>query len=206
MHINLSLILPAAAVLAFAGCDQQTKLTVEQVAEQTRKLTVLQENQARQVAQLQAQLTELGPRFDKMNSAYFEKSYTDAFFFHTNTLYLILAVDRQIESALKAVENKQQAEQNRTYVYHTNLLALMQDSRAETIAAVLEQQAKLETNVVKESRQIASGLMRQIQTLAPDADELAWRKQLAADLRQIKSELALVKAALAPAGPPAKVP
>lgn len=206
MKKGLIHILLAGAVLAFVGCDNQTKLTMEQIAEQTRKLTVLQENQAKQIAQLQAQLAELGPRLDNMNSAYFEKSYTDAFFFHTNTLYLLLAVDRQIESALKAVETKQQTEHDLAYFYHTNLLASLRDYQVETKAAFLDQTKQLATNIINDSHQIAAALAEQVQGLAPDEKELARRQQLVDDLLQIKADLAQIKARFAITNLPAAKP
>ena len=44
-------------------------------------------------------------------------------------------------------------------------------------------------------------LMNQIKLLVPDADEIARRKELAADVAEIKRELAQIKAQLAPPAP-----
>ena len=72
------------------------------------------------MAAIQTQLTALTPALDKINNSYFEKSHEDAFFFHTNTLYLLLTVDRKIEAQLQVAETERQADSSLAYYYHTN--------------------------------------------------------------------------------------
>ena len=199
-----------AALLLSAGCDKQTKLTTEKIAEQTRKLTELQEIHAKQLAQLQEQLKALGPMLDKMSGAYFEKSYSDALFFHTNTLYMLLAVDRQIETELKAAEAARTAEHAQVYSYHTNQTDLML-GHANQIKELLAAEAeRTRTNVNAENWRTAATfskeLAKQIQAVAPDADEIARRQQMAADLERIKADLALIKARLGVTNPAANAP
>ena len=100
-HKYLLLSLVGAALLC--GCDKQTKLNME-------KMVLIQQNQSKQLATIQAQLTAVAPMLDKVNGYYFEKSHDDAFFFHTNTLYLTLTVGRKIESRLQVAETDREAE------------------------------------------------------------------------------------------------
>jgi len=51
------------------------------------------------------------------------------------------------------------------------------------------------------SAAVTDALMNQLKLLVPDADEIARRKELAADVAEIKRELAQIKAQLAPPAP-----
>ena len=212
-----------AGAFFVGGCDKQTKLNVEKTAEQTQKLMVLQGIQSKQLAVIQSQLTSLAPTLDKVNGSYFEKNHEDAIFFHTNQLYMLLLVDRKIESELHTADTERQADHAQAYAYHTNLTETMylcaaqienilaaEEGRMQTnIAlstaqiedALTEQESRLETNINTETKRLnvalGNELIKQIQVLAPDAAELSRRKQLADGLAQIKVELAQIKAQLA---------
>jgi hypothetical protein len=192
MKIKMLLILLAGTALISSGCNKELKQTTGKIAEQTQVLTALQEKQAQQISLLQTQLVALGPMLDEMSSARFQKSYADALFFHTNTLFLLLAVDRQIEAELKAAEARQQTEHDLVYSYHTNQLSLLQTNDVQFKEALLAQQSQLQTNI----NAIGAMLSQQIEALAPDAAEISRRQQIAADLDQIKLDLTQIKARL----------
>jgi hypothetical protein len=206
------LITVAGAVL-FCGCDNQTKMNTEKIAVLSQKLLLLQEFQTKQLTALQSQLASLEPKLDKMNGSYFEKSHEDAIFFHTNTLYLLLLVDRKIEAELQTAETERQAEQALTGAYQTNLVDLMILGNTQIQNSITGQGNRLETNingVNAETRRVSAALSeelaKQIRLLAPDAAELTQRRQMAADLVQIKSELSQIKAQLANTNSPITPP
>ena len=179
----------------------------------SQKLLLLQEFQTKQLTALQSQLASLEPKLDKMNGSYFEKSHEDAIFFHTNTLYLLLLVDRKIEAELQTAETERQAEQALTGAYQTNLVDLMILGNTQIENTITGQGNRLETNingVNAETRRVSAALsdelVKQIRLLAPDAAELTQRRQMAADLAQIKSELSQIKAQLANTNSPITPP
>jgi len=171
---------------------------------------------------LQSQLTSLAPTLDRMNSAYFEKSRDDGFFYHTNTLYLLLMMGKSLEAHLKASDRERDAENSRVYAYHTNELEMSQLNLAQLLDAVARQESRLDETVTNleswtqdamtkqenrmedkinaETRRagatMSAELQNQIKLLAPDAAETARRRQLEADVAQIKHELELIKAQL----------
>ena len=189
----------AAAALLVCGCDKQAKINSAKIDILTRNLLQFEQAQAKQTAAVQAQLTALEPMLDKMNDYYFEKSHDEAFFFHTNTLYLVLAVDKKIEAQLQVADTERVAQNAQTYGYYTNqmgMLFLLQD-------ALAGQEGRITDKVNAETKQLSAAatdaLMNQIKLLVPDADEIARRKELAADVAEIKRELEQIKAQLAPA-------
>ena len=147
---------------------------------------------------------------DKMNGSFFEKSHEDAFFFHTNTLYLLLTVDRKIEAELQAAAAEQQTEHALAYAYQTNLTDLISVYTTQIMDALNSQEGRLETNVNAETRRMGVGLSvelaSRIRSLAPDAAEIARRQQVTADLTQLKSDLDRIKARMGITNLPATRP
>ena len=76
----------------------------------SQNIIQFEQNQAKQMAAIQSQLTSLAPRLDQINSSYFAKNRDDEFFYHTNTLYLLLMVDKKIEAHLQVADTKSEAE------------------------------------------------------------------------------------------------
>jgi hypothetical protein len=195
-------ILPglAVVVLLFCGCNKQAKINSAKIDILTRNILQFEQAQARQTAAFQSQLTALEPMLDKMNDYYFEKSHDEAFFFHTNTLYLVLAVDKKIESQLQVAETDRTAQNAQTYSYYTNQMGTL-FAIQDTLAG---QEGRITDKVNAETKQAGAAateaVLNQIKLLVPDADEIARRKELAADVAEIKSELAQLKAQLAPPG------
>ena len=85
-------------ILFLCGCNKQAKINSQKIDDLSRRITLLEQNQARQMQILQTELNELAPELNKVNSTYFEKDRDAALFFHTNTLYLLLTIGKQIET------------------------------------------------------------------------------------------------------------
>ena len=209
MKQNYFLVMFAGAVL-FCGCDKQAKLNGEKIEAVSQRLARLEQLQVMQMTNLQSGLTSLAPMLDKINGTYFEKSKEDAFFFHTNTLYLLLTVDRKIEAELQVADRERQAEHDLAYYYHTNETDTMYFILAQMQSALDAQAARIVQSVNAQSQasiqSLSNELVKQIKLSAPDEADLAWRRQLAADVAQIKRDLEALRnrpAATNPAPPPA---
>lgn len=193
------LLLTLAGTAFLCGCDKQAKINSAKIDILTRNLLQFEQTQAKQAAVVQAQLTALEPMLDKMNDYYFEKNHDEAFFFHTNTLYLVLAVDKKIEAQLQVAETDRAAQNAQAYGYFTNQMGTLfaiQDALAGQEGRITD---KVNAETKQASAAATDALMNQIKLLVPDADEIARRKELAADVAEIKRELGQIKAQLAPA-------
>jgi hypothetical protein len=161
----------------------------------------LQQSQAKQIAAIQSQLASLAPQLDKINNFYFEKARDDALSYHTNTLYLLLAVDKNIESELQIADTEREAASSLVYAYHTNEMDSLHFYAAQIQDAVLSQARQIEDKVNSESKRVRADLSdeltKQIKLAAPDPTEIARRRQLEADVAQIKRDLARIVAQLA---------
>ncbi len=195
-------------LLALCGCEKQAKLNSQKIDLLTDKLAQQEQQQSKQLAVLQTQLAMLAPQLDKETSAYFEKNRDYALFFHTNTLFLLLTIGKQIEAQLTAADAARAEQNEHAYHYHTNQL-----STAYLCAAQIEEELtaltkKLEEKITAETRQTAAGLSNALanritSATAPDATEIAWRKQIEAQTAQIQRELQAIRALLAATNPPA---
>ncbi len=196
-----SLLLPALAGAALlCGCDKQVKINSAKIELLTQNILQFEQSQAKQLAALQTQLNNLAPTLDKMNDAYFEKNHDQAFFFHTNTLYLILMVDKKIEAQLQVADGERAAQSTLAYSYYTNQMAALFLGNEQIQSALTNQASRMEEQVNAETRRVSAAaseeLLTQIKRLAPEAAEIARRKELAADVAEIKSELTHIKAQL----------
>jgi len=206
--INYLFVFAVAALLC--GCGKQNKINAQKIDVLSQKVAALQQDEARQLAAIQSELTALAPMLEQTNSYYFAKSYEDAFFFHTNTLYLLLTVDRKIESELQEADLKREAESSLAFLYHTNQLGALALSTAQIQDALAGQEGRLETNITVQTRQLLAALgddlENQIKAAAPDAAETARQAQLAADVAQMKLDLDLIMARLKITNSPAVGP
>lgn len=195
---NLFLLLAVAALIC--GCDKQTKINTAKIDALSQQVVALQQIQAKQLTDIQTQLTALAPAMDRINGTYFEKNHEDAFFFHTNTLYLLLLVERKIETQLQTAETERRAEHDLAFGYHTNELAMMSLCATQITEALAGQATQIEAGVNAGTKQIvaafADELVEQIKASAPDAAEISRQKQLAADVAQIKSDLTQIRTRL----------
>jgi hypothetical protein len=188
----------AGIALLFCGCDKQARINSAKIDLLARNLLQFEQNQAKQSAAVSAQLTALEPMLDKMNDYYFEKNHDEAFFFHTNTLYLVLAVDKKIESQLQVADTERAAQNAQEYGYYTNQMATLfaiQDALAGQEGRITD---KVNAETKQASAAATDALLNQIKLLVPDADEIARRKALAADMAEIKRELGQIRAQLNP--------
>lgn len=194
----LLLSLTSAAVLC--GCGKQTKINGEKIELLSQKIVQLEQNQSKQLAVIQSQLTSLAPMLDKMNNYYFEKNHDDAFFYHTNTLYLLLTVGQKIESQLQVADTERAAQNSLAYSYNTNQTAAMFLCTAQIEDAMTGQESRIENNVNAETRRettaLGDELVKQIKLSAPDAAETARLKEMEADVAQMQRDLDLIKARL----------
>jgi hypothetical protein len=215
-------LLSLTGAVLLCGCDKETKINTEKIEILSEKMLQFQESQAKQMQLFQTQLTELAPMLDKMNGIYFEKTRDDALFYHTNTLFLLLTVDKNIESELGVADAKQEAQNLQVQDYHTNEMdamrlhaAQIQDAIAAQEggirSAMAGQESRIEDNVNAQTRQVGANLgdelLKQIKLSAPDAAEIARLKEMAADMAQIKRDIEQIKAQLAQmTNPPAARP
>jgi hypothetical protein len=209
------ILLPAlAGAVLLCGCDRQTKLNTEKIEILSQRMVQLQEAQAKQMAVFQTQLTQLAPMMDKMNNIYFEKTHDDALFFHTNTLYLLLTVDKKIESQLQVADTERAADSALAYSYHTNEMDMLHFYNTQIQDAMTTQEKRIEDNfnaANAETRQVNTNLsdelLKQIKLSAPNPAETARLKEMADDLAQIKQTLDALKAQLGQiTSPPAARP
>ena len=190
------LLFPLAGAVLLCGCNKQAKLNGEKIEALSQEVARLEQNQLREITALQTQLTALTPALDRINNSYFEKSHEDAFFFHTNTLYLLLTVDRKIEAQLQVAETERQADSSLAYYYHTNQTDTMYFCVAQIESALEAQQAQIVDKVNTQTRVTGDQLAGQIKLLIPDEAEIARRKELADDMSEIKRDLDEIKVQL----------
>ena len=186
-------LLPFILVALLCGCDKQTKINSAKIDLLSRNIIQYEQNQSKQMAVIQSQLTSLAPMLDKMNDFYFEKSHDEAFFFHTNTLYLLLTVDKKIEAHLQLADTERESQAALAYSYYTNQMGVL--------FAVQDTLNNQETNIVNkvnaEALRLDGELLQQIRLATPDAAETARRQQLAADAAEIKRVLAQIELQIA---------
>ena len=199
MQKTFLLFLLAGTVL-LCGCDKQAKINNQKIDILSQKMVQLENNQSAQMAVLQSELTSLAPMLNKMNDTYFEKNRDDAFFFHTNTLYLLLTIGKQIETQLAVAEAERKAETSLLYGYHTNQLDSMVFCTMQIEDAMAAQESNIENQVNAETRQVGAAvgdeLLDQIKSSAPDPDDMARRRKLEADVAQMQRDLDAIKARL----------
>ncbi|HEY5345982.1 MAG TPA: hypothetical protein VIK62_06525 [Verrucomicrobiae bacterium] len=182
-------LLSLVGVTLLCGCDKQTKINSAKIDLLSRNIIQYEQNQSKQMAVVQSQLTSLAPMLDKMNDFYFEKSHDEAFFFHTNTLYLLLTVDKKIEAHLQLADTERESQNALAYSYYTNQMGALYAVQD----ALAVQETNIENKVNAETLRIGGELLQQIRLATPDAAEVARRQQLAADAAEIKRVLGQIE-------------
>jgi hypothetical protein len=203
-------LLPLAGAVLLCGCGKQAKINSEKIEALSQKIVQLEQNQAKQMAVIQSELASLAPMLDRMNNSYFAKNHEDEFFYHTNTLYLLLTVDKKIESQLQIADLERASENSLAYYYHTNQTDTMYFCLAQIRDALAGQESRIEDNVNAETKKVGANLsdalLKQIKLSVPDAAENARRREMEADVAQIKRDLAAIKARLETTNQPAARP
>ncbi len=197
-----------AIIIALCGCDKQAKINSQKIDILSDKIVHQEQIQSKQLALLQAQMAMLAPQLDKETSAYFEKNHDYALFFHTNTLFLLITIGKQIEAQLQAADVARTEQNSRTYSYHTNQIGTAYLCAAQIEEELTALTKRLEEKINAETRQtsanMSNALMNQIErSTAPTPLELAWRKQVESELAQIQHELDAIKTRLVSTNPPA---
>ena len=199
-------LFPLTGAVLLCGCNQQTKLNGEKIEVLSQRIVQLEQSQTRQMAAIQSQLAALTPALDKINGSYFEKSHEDAFFFHTNTLYLLLTVDRKIEAQLHVAEAERQADSALAYYYHTNQNDTMYFCVAQIENTLEGMESRMMDKMSAQTKESGDRILGQIKLLAPDQAEIARRQELTAEVSQIKRELEQIMARLNLTNPPSAQP
>jgi hypothetical protein len=205
---KIYLLLSLSGTVLLCGCDRQAKINSQKIDILSQRLVQLEQAQSRQMALLQTQLISLAPELDKMNNSYFEKNRDDALFFHTNTLYLLLTIGRQIATQLQTADAEREAQNSLVYSYHTNQISTTYLGAAQIEDAMTGQESRIEDNINAETRRVSmalnDALLTQIKlSSAPDAAEIARRKVMEAEVAQIQLDLDAIKARLAITSQPA---
>lgn len=211
MHKNRFFLLWFLAAVCLCGCNKQAKINSQKIDELSQRITRLEQNQAKQMQVLQAELTELAPELNKVNSAYFEKDRDAALFFHTNTLYLLLTIGKQIETQLQLADSEREAQNSLEYAYHTNELSALYICTAQVSQSLIEEQKVIVDSVNAETRNLTAdsqaAVLQSIQTsTAPDPALLPWRQSIQADLARLEQKLDLINNRLASTNLPANLP
>ncbi len=206
-------LLAFTGAVLLCGCDKQAKINSEKIQILSQSIVQLEQNQARQMTALQTQLASLAPMLDKINDFYFEKSHDDAFFYHTNTLYLLLTVDKKIESQLQVAETERAADSSLAYYYHTNqtdtiyfcagqIRDVLTGLETRLRDAMDSQEKRIDDNVNAQTSHanaaLRDELLKQIKLSSPDPAAVAQLKVMAADVAQIKRDLAAINTKLGP--------
>jgi hypothetical protein len=178
------------------GCDKQTQVNTEKIQALSQKIIQLQQNQAKELAALQSQLASLPPMLDKMDSYYYAKGHDDALFYHTNSLQLLLAVDRKISAEFRDASTERETANSLAYYYHTNQTDTMFFCAAQVEDTIAGQEKRIEDTVNAETRRVGGDVQQQVKTLAPDKAEIARQTEMEADIVQIKRDLEVIKARL----------
>ncbi len=230
---KIHFLLPLAAAL-LGGCGKQTKINSEKIQLLTQNIIQFEQGQSRQLAAMQTQMAALVPLLDRMNNAYFEKNRDAELLYHTNTLFLLLMVDKKIEAHLEEADTERQAQSAQAFAYHTNDIYVMQFYTAQLLDALAGeesrmqeamtnqesrlrdalagQESRLADKVNAETRRVGDNLgdalLKQIKlSSAPDPVETARRKGMEADMAEIKRELEQIKMQLGQmTNPPAARP
>ena len=192
--------------LLLVGCDKQAKINSQKIDILSEKIAHQDQIQSGQMKLLQAQMALLAPQLDKETSAYFEKNHDYALFFHTNTLFLLLTIGKQIEAQLSAADVARTAHDSQTYNFHTNELGTLYLCAAQIEEALNGQQNRMAEGINAETRRVSevlsNALLEQIKLSAtPDAAEIARRGKLEAIVVQMQRELEVIKVRLAGTNP-----
>jgi hypothetical protein len=202
------LALGLGLILALCGCDKQAKINSQKLDALSEKIVHQEQIQSKQLALLQAQMAMLAPQLDKEASAYFEKNHDYALFFHTNTLFLLITIGKQIEAQLSAAEAARTEQNFQLHTYHTNQVNTTLLCAAQIEEELTALTKRLVENINAETRQASAGMSNALanqiaQTATPTAAELEWRKQMETQAAQIFRELEAIKLRLANTNLPA---
>jgi len=204
------LFIALVGALFLSGCDKQTQLNVQEINSLTQKMFANQQEQARELAALKAQMAVLPVQMDKTLLDYFVKSQEKALFYQTNALFLLLAVDKKIQSQFDLAAEGRELASRQAHAFHTNENELIIYCTAQTAAAIAAQEKRITDNLGAEIRRASTTLgtdltnqFRQLtaDTLAADKSDATRLQAIQADLTRMQRDLDLLKARLAATNP-----
>ncbi len=189
-----SWIFLALVAALLAGCNKQAKINSQKIDQLNQRIAQLEKEQQQQTRILQGEMNALAPELDRINSSYFEKDQDAALFFHTNTLYLLLTIGRQIEGQLQLADTERQTANGLDYTYHTNQLGALYICTTQLVQAVEDTRKAVVEEVNQSTRQAvgeaeADTVAAVKAASAPDPALAAWRQQMIASLAQINQRL-----------------
>jgi hypothetical protein len=195
-------ILAALAGLALVcGCNKDIRSNTEKIDALTQKMFVLQQKQAQQLANVQKLLASLPVQLDETQLEYFVKGQEKALFYQTNVLFLLVTVDKRIQSQLQEAADARAAASKTAHDYHTNETELTLYSAAQIIGALTEQEqrimAKVQTDIQQSTASVGNLLTNQIRQLAADKSVENQLKSIAASLAQLQRDLEQIKTRMA---------
>jgi hypothetical protein len=207
---KIQLLLALAVVVFVCGCDQQVQTNTQKIDVLTQKMFILQQNQSQQLAAIQAQLAALPAQLDKMEQAYHAKAQEKSLFYHTNNLYLLLAIDKKIQAQFQLAAAGSEAANAQAHAYHTNETDTAFFCASQIADALATQEKRIVENVNAETRRasttLGGDLTSQIKQSAPDKTDAARLKEMEAALREIQRDLDLLQARLGLTNPSAARP
>jgi hypothetical protein len=207
---KLCLLIALMALTLACGCDKENKTRIQNIDAVTQKLIAQQQEQARQLAEVRAQLSTLPVQMDKTQFDYFLKGQEKALFYQTNLLFLLLTVDKNIQSQFQLAAEAREAASRQTYLFHTNEMDVTVNCLSQLIAAVAGQETNIietvNSEVQRSQANLSRDLAKQLQQLAADKSEAARLKAIEADLKQIQRDLAGLKSQLAGTNPAPQLP
>jgi hypothetical protein len=202
------LLVSLAGAALLCGCNKQAKINSQKIDILQQKIVQLEQSQSKQMAEIQSELTSLAPMLDKMNDSYFEKNHEDAYFYHTNTLYLLLTIGKKIQAQLQTSDIEREAQNSLAYNYHTNQLSAIYLCTAQIEDAMASQESRIEDNVNAQTRQIGvtlgDAVLKQIKLSALDEAEIARRNEMETEVAQIQRDVDMIKTRLGITNQPAE--
>lgn len=198
LFFQLSAVLAGAVLLS--GCNKDIRTKTEKIDQLTQQMFAMQQEQARQLAEMRSQLSALPVHLDKTQLDYFVKGQEKALFYQTNALFLLLAVDKKIQAQfLEAAEARATANQQAMAI-HTNETELAVYCTAKITAALDSQEKSILEDLGEEIQQasatLGNNLTNLVQQLAADKSDANRLKTLETELAQIQRDLGLIKARL----------
>lgn len=192
------LLFALAGVVLLCGCNKQMEANTQKIDALTQKMFIVQESQSKQLEAIQAELSALATRMDRIQAQYFDQSQDRALFYHTNTLYFLLTIDKKIQSQFQLAEAARDSASTRAYFYHTNTLDTLYFCTSQIADALTAQEKRMSDSLKDETAQLKNlgdELASRKKTAASDQEETLQRMDaLATRLAQIERDLAQIKA------------
>lgn len=188
---QLSAIL--AGVVLLCGCNKDIRIKTEKIDELTRQMFAMQQEQARQLAEMRSQLSALPVHLDKTQLDYFVKGQEKALFYQTNALFLLLAVDKKIQAQFLEAAEARVAANQQALAIHTNETEVILYGTAQITTALASQEKNLGAEIQRASTALGNSLTNLVQQLAADKSDASRLKTIEAELIQIQRDLGLLK-------------